>query len=383
MRHLLLAGLLLLGALAAPSMAKVKLVLLPQRENVRINFNAGQSLMEEERVVALEQGLNEVEMAWEGLPIVAQSILFTPVDGADMLTTLAVSTPPSGQNALIWWVRADEAGNYRLRISYAIRGGVNIERIDYAARADLDETTVDLTGRARIHNGSGMDQDDLTVEIGATPPIHAPLERDERKDLLILDHVTYPLTKKYLSDRNVENGRVQLIYEWTVPVEAGPQLPGKARAFLATGEEMGEGGKLDTFLGESRLPYVPRGEESKTLVGFANNIEVERTLLESRDLDVKFTKVPEGSENRPERVLWNTMRKWEIELKNHTEDDVVVRLAEYAVGQWHLEGDVQPSEVESNSLFYIDVPVMAGEEKTITYTIVQENVEPGDPVLPG
>jgi hypothetical protein len=77
------------------------------------------------------------------------------------------------------------------------------------------------------------------------------------------------------------------------------------------------------------------------------------------------------------------MRKWEIELKNHTEDDVVVRLAEYAVGQWHLEGDVQPTEVESNSLFYIDVPVMAGEEKTITYTIVQENVESGDPVLPG
>lgn len=378
-RHVALMGLLLVAALAMPSLARVKLVLLPQRENVRINFSAGQSLMEEERVVALEEGLNEVEMAWEGLPIIAQSILFSPVDGQDTLTTLAISTPPSGQSALIWWVRADEAGNYRLRISYALAGGVTVERIDYSARADVTETSVDLMGLARLYNGSGMDQDALTVEIGPADPVYTPIERDERKDLLILDHVVYPLTKRYVSDRNVENGRVQLVYEWTVPADSAPQLAGKSRAFLATGN--GEQGRLDTFLGESLLPYVPRGEESKTLVGFANNIEVERTLIDARDYDVRFTKVPEGSDRQPERVLWNTRRTWRIRLYNHTQNDLVVRLVEYAVGQWHLTGDLQPTEVKNSGVFHIDVPVAAGEDKAIEYTIVQENVEPGEPVL--
>ncbi|MGI6352798.1 MAG: hypothetical protein ACOX6M_14025 [Armatimonadota bacterium] len=379
-RLLMLSSLLLMAAVAAPSQARVKLVLLPQRENVRINFSAGQSLMEEERVVALEEGINEVEMAWEGLPIAPQSILFNPVDGADMLTTLAISTPPSGQSALIWWVRATEAGNYRLRISYALHGGVTVERVDYAARANVDETSVDLTGRARLYNASGMDQDPLTVEMGAALPIFAPIQRDERKDLLILNQVTYSLTKRYVSDRNVENGRVQLVYEWTVPVEAGPQLAGKSRAFLATDEE-GQS-KLDTFLGESLLPYVARGEEAKTLVGFANNVEVERTLIDARDTDVKFTNVPEGSDRQPERVLWNTRRTWRVDLKNHTPDDLVIRLVEVATGQWSLAGEIQPTEVKNGNVFHIDVPVAAGEEKTIEYTIIQENVEPGDAVLP-
>ncbi len=369
-------ALVLTVALAAPCFAKVKLVLMPQRENVRLHFEPGAPmLMEEERVVALEEGTNEVELAWEGLPILPQSILFDPVDAGEALTTLAISTPPSDASALIWWVKATAAGNYRLRITYALAGGVDVERIDYSALANLDETSVSLSGRARLYNGSGLDQRDVAVEIASAPAVPTSLERDERRDVLLLDAVNYPITKKYISDSQVEGGRVQLFYEWIVPEDATGQLGGKARAFLATGGEMGQ---LDTFLGESRLSYVPRGEESKLFIGFANNIEIERILTDARDSNIQFTKVPENSNRQPERVLWDTTRTWTIKLKNHTDKAATVRLTEHAVGEWEVTSELKPTEVENLQTLHFDIPVEAGAEVEVTYTIVQKNIEPNE-----
>lgn len=373
-------SLLLIAALATPCFARVKLVLMPQRENVRLHFEASAPvLMEEERVIALEEGVNQVELAWEGLPILPQSILFDPIEGAESLTTLAVSTPPSGQSALIWWVKAAEAGNYRMRISYALGGGIALERTDYSARADAEETSIEVSGKSRLYNGSGLDQNDLRVEIGVAPPTATALARDERRDVVLLEKAPYPLTKTYVSDARVENGRVQLIYEWTVPLAAAPQLAGKARAFLATGGT--EQGQLDTFLGESWLAYVPRGEKCKLFVGFANNIEVERQLIQAQDEDIVWTKVPEGSDRQPDRVLWNTRRVWKIKLKNHTANDLTVRLTERGVGEWVVIGDLQPTKVEDAGTIHFDIPVAKGEEKEVTYTIVQRNIEPGEPTL--
>jgi len=372
---------ILLAALATPSFAKVKLVLMPQRENVRLHFeleSGGAALMEEERVVALEDGVNQVEMAWEGLPILPQSILFDPVDGKEALTTLAVSTPPSGQSSLIWWVKADGAGSYRLRITYALAGGVTVERMDYSARANAEEAAIDLTGRARLYNGSGMDQNGVSVELGDTQPSTVSLDRDERRDLLALDAATYPLTKRYISDSAVEGGRVQLMYEWDVPAARGAQLPGKARAFLATA---GEQGQLDTFLGESYLGYTPKNETCKLFVGFANNIEVQRELTAASDENVKFTKVKENSGESPERVLWDTKRVWKVTLKNHTDKALTVRVKEHAVGEWSVEGDIQPTSVEDIGTMYFDVEVPANGEKVLQYTVVQRNIEPNEPSI--
>jgi hypothetical protein len=367
-------------ALATPCFAKVKLVLMPKRENVRAHFEEGTpALMEEERVVALEAGVNQVELAWENLPIVPQSILFDPIDGAKELTTLAVSTPPSGQSALIWWVKATAAGNYRLRITYALAGGLAVERIDYTARANAEETSLQVSGRARLYNGSGLDQSDMSVEIGASQSGGVSLQRDERRDVSLADPAAYELTKRYVSDSATGNGRVQLVYEWTLPKDKAPQLAGKARAFLATGGTAA--GQLDTFLGESRLGYTQRGEEAKLFVGFANNVEVKRTLVRGRDENIKFTKVPPNGSRAPAPVLWDRVREWKIELKNHTEKEITVRLVEHAVGQWEVTSELKPTEVKDIGTLHFDIPVKAGETMTVTYTINQRNCEPGEPSL--
>jgi hypothetical protein len=374
-RTLALVALLLSSAV--PSLAKVKLTLMPQRENVRAHFEAGgAALMEEERVVALEEGVNQVELAWEGIAILPQSILFDPVGEQEKPTTLAVSTPPSGQSALLWWVKTAKAGNYRLRITYAVAGGgVTVERVDYGARANLDETSLDLSGRVRLYNGSGMVQNDVAVEIATSKPTQVSLDRDERRELLVLDNVTYPITKRFTSDPAVEGGRVQLLYEWKVPEAAAAQLAGKARAFLATA---GGAGQLDTFLGESQLGYVPRGEDAKLFIGFANNVEVERKLIEARDDNVRFTKVPENSGRVPEPVLWDTKRVYTTKLKNHTDREITLRLVEHVLGQWEVASELKPTEVKSGSLIYFDIPLGAGAETEVTYTLIQRNVEPGE-----
>ncbi len=378
-RLLALASLVLVSAV--PSFAKVKLTLMPVRENVRAHFEAGgAALMEEERVVALEEGVNQVELAWEGLPILPQSILFDPVDGQEKPTTLAVSTPPSGQSALIWWVKTAKAGNYRLRITYALAGGggVSIERIDYNARANLDESQLVLSGRARLYNGSGMVQNGVAVEIAGCPAATVSLDRDERREMLLLDNVTYAITKRFVSDSAIEGGRVQLLYEWQVPEAAVAQLAGKARAFLATA---GDGSQLDTFLGESQLGYVPHGEDSKLFIGFANNVEVERQLLESRDENIRFTKVRENSGRQPEPVLWDTVRTWKLKLKNHTDRPITLRLVEHAVGEWEVVSELKPTEVKNGTELRFEIPLEAGAETEVSYQIVQRNIEPGEPTI--
>jgi hypothetical protein len=59
--------------------ARVKLVALPERENVIIRLdNPSFTLIEEERILTLQKGLNQVDFSWKGVRIDTDSIKFYP-----------------------------------------------------------------------------------------------------------------------------------------------------------------------------------------------------------------------------------------------------------------------------------------------------------------
>src|SRR5216683_1208984 len=82
--------------------ARVKLVALPERARVVVSLNnPDATLVEEERLITLQKGVNKVDFSWRGVNIDATSIQVRMLAHADTVTVLNTSYPPN-ENALIW-----------------------------------------------------------------------------------------------------------------------------------------------------------------------------------------------------------------------------------------------------------------------------------------
>src|SRR5512138_743789 len=76
--------------------ARIKLITLPVRERVEIQLDhPNATLVEEERIVPLVKGENQVDFSWAGTQIDPNTILFRVVDKPDAVKVLSVSYPPN------------------------------------------------------------------------------------------------------------------------------------------------------------------------------------------------------------------------------------------------------------------------------------------------
>ena len=126
--------------------ARVKLITLPVRERVEIQLdNPNATLVEEERIVPLVQGENQVDFSWANTQINPNTIVFRvvgPAGGEELdVKVLSVSYPPN-EAALVWTVNASKSGSARVRISYLL--GNLTKSFNYRAVASHEEKTLDL-----------------------------------------------------------------------------------------------------------------------------------------------------------------------------------------------------------------------------------------------
>ena len=138
---------LLTAVTASPAWARVKLITLPVRERVEVQLDhETATLVEEERIVPLVKGVNQVDFSWDNTAIDPGTIVFRvigPADGQDLdVNVLSVSYPP-GENALVWQVASSDSGSARVRISYLL--GNLQDSFNYRAIASHDETTLTLS----------------------------------------------------------------------------------------------------------------------------------------------------------------------------------------------------------------------------------------------
>jgi hypothetical protein len=136
---------------AGPALAGVKLITLPARERVEIQLE----LVEEERVVPLARGANDVVFKWANTNIDKSSIQFRCLTDPGEIKVLSVSYPP-GENALTWQVFAPKAGSARVRISYII--GQLDKSFAYRAIAANDEKTLTLWQGDRLERPIGINE---------------------------------------------------------------------------------------------------------------------------------------------------------------------------------------------------------------------------------
>src|SRR5437764_9996459 len=106
---------LLMVAIVTTVQARVKLVALPERARVVLSLrNPGATLVEEERLITLQKGVNKVDFSWRGVNIDSTSIQARMLSHPENVTILNTSYPPN-ENALIWEISSNEAQEERVR----------------------------------------------------------------------------------------------------------------------------------------------------------------------------------------------------------------------------------------------------------------------------
>lgn len=113
-----------------------------------------------------------------------------------------------------------------------------------------------------------------------------------------------------------------------------------------------DGSGAQQFVGEDRIDHTPRDERVRVRLGDAFDVVGSRTQT-----DFEFL----GS--------CTSRSTWDVEVRNHKDEDTQVSLVEPAGGEWSIVRSDHPYEKVDQGTFHFDVEVPAHESVTVSYTI--------------
>ena len=93
------------------SEARIKLVALPERARVVVALtHPDATLVEEERVVTLQKGVNHMDFSWRGVNIDPSTIQLRLLSHPDQIGFKSITTSyPPNENALVWEISSPQA----------------------------------------------------------------------------------------------------------------------------------------------------------------------------------------------------------------------------------------------------------------------------------
>jgi len=329
-------AIVLLLAVSGIVQGRIKLVALPERADTVIRLDNPQwTLIEEERVLTLQKGLNKVDFSWKGVSIDSDSIRLRALDHPDVVKLLNVSYPP-GEAALVWEIACDKNYAETVRISYLLR---NIDRlITYKAIADKAETMVDLTSFLVLRNFSGEDFDQAKVLLDYGQAFDKQgIDHEETKQLLFLKKPKVPITKVWTFDAGKlpwdpedidENVGIPVSYRIINDAKSGlgefALWGGKARLFQDDGQ------KSTIFLGEDITGQVPVGEKTELYIGDSRDIVVTQKKMKSE--------VRNRRKNDEERVILHDLDEIiTAKIENFKDSSAVLTVIEHIPGEWDMK----------------------------------------------
>lgn len=324
---------LVLGGVAQ---ARIKLVALPERAATVIRLDNPQAtLIEEERVLTLQKGINKVDFSWKAVSIDADSIRLAVLDHPDKVKLLNVSYPPN-EAALVWEISSDSDYAERVRISYLL---MNIDRlITYKAIADKAETGIDLKSFLVLRNFSGEDFDMAKILLDYGEAFERGLQHEETKQLLFFEAARVPVTKVWTFDaaklpwdpQQLENQNVGIPVSYRILNDKKSGLGefalwgGKARIFQDDGHES------TIFLGEDVTGLVPVGEKTELYIGDSRDIVVTQRKMKEQQINIKRN-------NSNNIILYDTDEEIVAKIENFKDSPAVLTVIEHIPGQWDME----------------------------------------------
>ena len=365
----------LLFLFAQSSWARVKLVALPEREATVVRLdNPMATLLEEERHLTLQKGINQVDFSWKGVEIVPDSVRLTVLEPTDSVTVLNVSYPPNEQ-ALIWQIVSQNGQQVKVRISYLLK---QIDRlITYKAIVNKEETVLDLTAFVILRNFSGENLPLTRFQLDYGETLASKLANGETKRISFFTANQLPIKKYFTFDaaqlpwdpkQVSDNVSIPVHYELDNTLEngLGKQVlwDGKVRLYA----EDGHGNHL--FLGEDYAQFTPIGQPLKLMIG------------DSRDVVITQRKISENRVNerrdkqRTQVTLYDLEATIQVDMENFKDQPAWVRLKEPMPEEWEIKTSSHPYKREHNQEIIFDITVPAKEKVIVTYDYIQRNMRP-------
>ena len=332
----LLTSLIILATAASVAQARTKLVALPERDATIIRLdNPAATLIEEERVLTLQKGLNKVDFSWKAVSIDADSIRLTVLGHPEGVKLLNVSYPP-GEPALVWEIASDGDYAETVRISYLLS---NIDRlVTYKAIADKEETKLDLKSYLVLRNFSGEDFDAARVLLDYGEAFEQGIAHEETKQMLFLKAPKVPITKIWTWDsatlpwdpEKLERQNIGIPVSYRIMNDTDSGLGqfalsgGKARLFGDDGNES------TIFLGEDNTALVPIGQKTELYIGNSRDIVV--TQRKMKDTKTKLRKNDDGK-----IVLYDTDELITAKIENFKDKPATLTMIQHIPGQWEMK----------------------------------------------
>ncbi len=316
--------------------ARIKLVALPERAATVIRLDNPQAtLIEEERILTLQKGLNKVDFSWKEVSIDEDSIRLVVLGHPDEVKLLNVSYPPA-EAALVWEIVSESDYAEKVRISYLLR---NIDRlITYKATADKQETKVDLKSYIVLRNFSGEDFDAAKVQLNYGQAFERGIKNEETKQLLFLEAGAVPIEKVWTFDArrlpwdpeqlNNQNVGIPTSYRIFNNDKSGlgkfALWPGKARIF------QDDGYKSTIFLGEDNTAQVPVGEKTELYIGDSRDIVVTQRKMTDQQINLR-------KNDRGDIILYDTDEEIVAKIENFKDKPATLTVIEKIPGQWEMK----------------------------------------------
>ncbi|MFH1882733.1 MAG: hypothetical protein ABIL62_08500 [Planctomycetota bacterium] len=367
---------------------RIKLVALPERAATVIRLdNPRATLIEEERVLTLQKGLNKVDFSWKAVSIDADSIRLRVLEHPDNVTLLNVSYPPN-EAALVWEISSDGDYAETVRISYLLS---NIDRlITYKAIADKAETFVDLKSYLVLRNFSGEDFAKARVLLDYGEAFEQGIDHEETKQMLFLKASKVPITKIWTFDaaklpwdpEQLENQNVGIPVSYRIVNDAKSKLGefalwgGKARLFQDDGHES------TIFLGEDVSALVPVGEKMELYIGDSRDIVVTQRKMTDTQINIR-----RNNDKSPKVVLYDTDEIITAKIENFKDSPAELTMIQHIPGQWDMEKcNMKYEKKDANTLeFEIKLPARTADgpaTKELTMHYHRRNIRPGVNVRP-
>lgn len=358
---------LAIGLIISPAEARIKMVALPERSTTILRLdNPHYTLIEEERVLTLQQGLNKVDFSWNGVSIDPDSIRLEILTHPKEVILLNVSYPPN-EAALVWEISSAGAWEERIRVSYLLS---NIDRlVTYKAVADQKETGVDFKSHLILRNFSGEDFDNAHVHLDYGQAFERGILHEETKQLLFVSAGFVPIEKVWRWDSQLQQWDPEKVDENIgIPVSyriKNDKKTGFGQNAFSVGKVrvyQQDGHQSTIFLGEDNSPIVPVGEDMKIYIGDSRDIVVTQRKMVDKQTNIRRN-------NGGGIVLYDNEEQIVAKIENFKDSKAILTLVQHIPGEWDMKSSNFEYELkDANTLEYeIELPPNGKKELKMHY----------------
>jgi hypothetical protein len=368
-----LAGVCIFCSCGKYTEARVKLVALPERtESVIRMDNPYSTLIEEERTLTLQKGVNKVDFSWNGVRIDPDSIRLKIISHPGKVKLLSLSYPP-GEPALVWEIFSPFPAEEKIRISYLLSYIDNL--VTYKCISDKKEKQLEMSSFLIVRNFSGEDFQNTAINAGYPETFRTSVENEETKQLLLFKKSGIPFMKKLTFDAaqlpwepDKEANNVGIPMDYVIKNISSSSLgnfpldAGKVRVF----QQDGEGSTI--FMGEDKTGFTPVGKEISLRVGESRDIVVTQHKIADRKINIK-----RNSENKI--ILYDTDETMKIKIENFKKEKTELTLIEHIPGQWDMEKTSHQYTKKDASTLEFKIQLKPESNEIVTYRYHRRNVK--------